>query len=127
MTSFVALLILTALVAAIWYGVRVVKSKIGTVAENMSRLVREGTATTGQITATTKRRMSRGEFEYCVTYSFTAKDGREFDKEQRVQATRFDEYVEGQPIDIVYLPIDPSVNATREMVDKVRNTPVAQE
>ncbi|MDJ0699191.1 MAG: hypothetical protein QNJ07_04995 [Woeseiaceae bacterium] len=39
-----------------------------------------------------------------------------------MSATHFDDYSEGQSIDIVYLPRDPSISATREMVDKVRNT-----
>ena len=66
--------------------------------------------------------MSRGQFEYFVTYAFRTPDDSDVEKELRVPATHFDDYSEGQSIEIVYLPRDPSVSATREMVDKVRNT-----
>ena len=88
----------------------------------MSQLTLEGIATTARVVATEKRRMSRGEFEYFVRYAFRVRDGSDCEKELRVSATHFDDYSEGQSIDIVYLPRDPSISATREMVDKVRNT-----
>ncbi len=121
MTSWLPFLILIAIVAAIWFGVRKLKEKLAAAAETMSSLVREGIATTGRISAAERRRRSRGEYDYFVTYSFEAKDGNEYSKERRVKATEFGDYAEGQPIDIVYLPNDPDVSATREMVDKVRN------
>ena len=121
MSSWLPFLILIAIVAAIWFAIRKLKEKMMAAAETMSSLVQEGIATTGRVSAAERRRMSRGEYDYFVTSSFDAKDGSEYSKELRVKATEFDEYAEGQPIDVVYLPGDPNVSATREMVDKVRN------
>ena len=59
----------------------------------MSQLVLEGAATTARAVAT-----------------------------ERVPATCFDDYSEGQSFEIVYLPRFPSISASREMVDKIRNT-----
>ena len=67
--------------------------------------------------------MSRGQYEYFVTYTFTSRDNTEHSKEFRVSATEFDDFREGQSIDIVYLPRDPTVSATQAMVARVRNTP----
>ena len=124
MGSFVAPLVIVLLIVGMWLGIRLLRRKFVAAAESMSRLAREGVTTSGRITVTEKRRMSRGEFEYFVTYAFETKDGTEVTKELRVQASRFDEYAEGQPIEIVYLPSDPSLSATKEVVDRVRGESV---
>lgn len=121
-TILIVLLVIGALAAALRFGVRALKRKIGGAAEAMLSLVQEGASTTARIVATERRRMSRGQFEYFVTYAFRDRLGADISKEFRVSATRFDDYKEGQAIDIVYLPRDPTVSATREMVDTVRNT-----
>ena len=121
MSSWLPILILIAIGAAIWFALRKLKAKLALAAERMSSLVQQGIATTGRISAAERRRRSRGEYDYFVTYSFEAKDGSEYSKELRVKATEFDDYTEGQPIDLVYLPNNPDVSATREMVDKIRN------
>lgn len=122
MSGLAGILFVAVLFGAAWFGIRSIKRKLGAAAADMSQLTLEGAATTARIVATEKRRMSRGEFEYFVTYAFRARDGTDYEKELRVSATHFDDYSEGQSIDIVYLPRDPSINASREMVDKVRNT-----
>ena len=81
----------------------------------MSSLLQEGEATTAHVTSTEKRRMSRGQFEYFVTEFFASRDNTEHSKEFRVSATEFDDFREGRSIDIVYLPRDPTVSATRAM------------
>ena len=90
--------------------------------QTSGKLLLEGETTTARITAAEKRRMSRGEFEYFVTYAFKSRDDVEHSKELRVSATEFDDYREGQQIDVVYLPSDPDVSATHAMVARVRNT-----
>lgn len=122
MTFLYAAIVLGVIFGGIWFATRAVKRKFVAAAGEMSGLLQEGKQTTARITATEKRRMSRAEFEYFVTYSFTSLDEAEHSKEFRVSATEFDSFSEGQPIDIVYLPSDPSVSATREMVTRVRNT-----
>lgn len=122
MSGLIAVLILAAIAGGAWLGIRGLKQKLGAAAADMSSLMLEGESTTARISRTEKRRMSRGQFEYFVTYAFRTADQSDIEKELRVPATHFDDYSEGQRIDIVYLPRDPSVSATREMVDKVRAT-----
>jgi hypothetical protein len=116
----IAIVIVGILAVAGWLGFRLIRQKVTQAAGSMSRLAGEGVGVTGRIASTERRRMSRGQFEYYVTYAFKTPDDAEYGKELRVQATRFDEYVGGQPIEIVYLPSDPTQSATREVVDKVR-------
>lgn len=125
MTTVMVLVVLAVLIGGLAFTFRAFRSKLTEAATSMSRLTLEGETVTGRIAATERRRKSRGQFEYFVTYAFETKDGRDIEKELRVQATRFDEYAEGQPVDIVYLPSDPSVSATREMVDQVREASVS--
>ncbi|MDJ0750614.1 MAG: DUF3592 domain-containing protein [Woeseiaceae bacterium] len=122
MTSLYVAIGLGAAVAVIWYGVRLLKSKLAAAAGDMSSLLLEGETTSARISAAEKRRMSRGQFEYFVTYTFNSRDDVEHSKEFRVSATEFDDYSEGQQIDVVYLPRDPAVSATHAMVARVRNT-----
>lgn len=121
-SGLAGMLVVAILFGGVWLGVRSVKRRLGAAAADMSQLLLEGIETTARVVAKERRRRSRGEFEYFVTYAFRSRDGSDFEKELRVSATRFDDYSEGQSIDIVYLPRDPSINASREMVNKVRNT-----
>lgn len=122
LSGLAGILVAAVLVGGAWLGIRSVRRRLGAAAAEMSQLSLEGAATTARVVATEKRRRSRGEFEYFVTYAFRDRGGSDFEKELRVSATHFDEYSEGQSIDIVFLPRDPSISASREMVDKVRNT-----
>lgn len=122
MTTVYVLAGIAVLAGLIWLGARTLRAKFRAAAEEMSSLLLEGVDATAQISATEKRRMSRGQFEYFVTYKFRTRDGTEHSKERRVPATHFDEFSTGQSVDIVYLPRDPSVSATRDMVDQVRGS-----
>lgn len=123
MNGLIIFLVIAVFFAAIWFGIRTLKRTLTAAAESMSSLLREGVETTAHVVATEKRRMSRRQFEYFVTYAFRTREGSDCDKELRVSATHFDDFSEGQPIEIVYLPRDPSISATREMVNKARYTP----
>lgn len=122
MSGLIGVLILATIAGGAWLGIRHLKRKLGAAAADMSSLLLEGENTTAHVRRVEQRRMSRSEFEYFVTYAFRTADDLDVEKELRVPATHFDDYSEGQSIEIVYLPRDPSVSATREMVDKVRNT-----
>tara|TARA_R110002096_G_scaffold154923_1_gene319107 strand:+ start:5015 stop:5407 length:393 start_codon:yes stop_codon:yes gene_type:complete len=126
MTLLYAAVVIGVIFGGIWFAIRAVKRKLVAAAGEMSALLQEGVSATAHITATEKRRMSRAQFEYFVTYAFTARDGAEHSKEFRVSATEFDSFREGRPIDIVYLPRDPSVSATHEMVSRARYTAPGQ-
>lgn len=119
-SGLAGVLVVLVLFGGAWFGIRNLKRRLGAAAADMSRLLLEGVATTARVVATEKRRRSRGQFEYFVTYAFRAQHGSDFQKELRVSPAHFDDYSEGQSIEIVYLQRDPSVSATREMVDKVR-------
>ena len=109
------------LVAAfVWFGFRKLRARLESAAADMAKLLHAGASATARIATTEKRRLSRHEFEYFVTYSFCTRDGSSVEKELRVSATHFDDFSEGASLDVVYLPDDPSVSATREMVETVR-------
>lgn len=125
MTGLAVLLVVGLVLGGAGFAIRGFIRKIKKSAAEMSQLVQSGEAVTARIAAAERRRRARGSgnYEYYATYAFKARDGNEYSREYRVQASRFDEYKVGMPIDIVYLPGDPNVSATREIVDKVRNTP----
>jgi hypothetical protein len=120
MGPLIAIVIVAILALTGWFGLRLLRRKLAKAAKSLAELASAGVGVTGRIVSAEKRRMARAEFEYFVTYAFKTPDDAEYTRELRVQATRFDEYVEGQPIEIVYLPDDPTVSAIREVVDKVR-------
>ena len=122
MKLILVLLVFTGAIAAIVYGIRRFARRAAAAAGEMLQLVQQGAVTTAEIVTTERRRMSRAQYEYFITYAFRDRTGNDHSKEHRVSATRFDEYQAGQGLDIVYLPSNPSVSATREMVDRVRNT-----
>lgn len=124
MTLLYTAIVLGIVFGGIWFAVRAVKAKIAAAGQEMSSLLQEGVATTARITATEKRRMSRGQFEYFVTYTFESRDEREYSKEIRVSATEFDNYQVGQPFDIVYLPGDPTVSVSHAMATQAGNTSI---
>lgn len=122
MTTLTVIAGIAVLAGFVWLGARILRAKFRAAAGEMSSLLLEGVDATARISETERRRMSRGQFEYFVTYTFRTRDGKEHSKERRVPATHFDEFSEGQSVDIVYLPRDPSVSATRDMVDQVRGS-----
>lgn len=120
MNGWMVLLIIAALLTGVGFAVRALKRKLFAAATSMSSLLLEGVPATARIDAIEKRRISRGQFEYFMTYAFDCRDGSEVKKELRIPATEFHDYNEGEALEIVYLPKDPSISATRKMVDKVR-------
>ncbi len=120
MTAAYATIAFAVVIALVWMGVRALKRKLSAAGAEMSSLLLEGEPATARVLAAERRRKARGEFEYYVTYTFRSRDNEEHRKEFRVSPTELDNYPEGESIDIVYLPRDPSVSATREMVDRVR-------
>ncbi len=116
----ITVLVIAVIAAGIWFALRAFKSKIASAAGDMAQLMQQGAEARARITATDRRRMARGEFEYFVTYSFTTRDHQEVSKELRVSASRFDDYQQGEEIAIVYLPDDPSVSVTRDMLGQVQ-------
>lgn len=121
MSASIPWIVIAVLLVGAWLAIRSLKRRMAAAAADMSSLLLEGHPTTARISATEKRRKSRGQFEYFVSYAFRTRDGADIEKELRVSATHFDDYHEGQSIEIVYLPRDPSISATREMVDRVRS------
>ena len=123
MKLILVLLVFVGAIAAIVYGIRHFLRRSAAAAGEMLQLVQQGAVTTAEIVKTERRRMSRAQYEYFIVYAFRDRMGNNHSKEHRVSATHFDDYQVGQGLEIVYLPSDPSVSATRETVDRVRNTP----
>lgn len=123
MEFILILLALAGIIGLVGYGIRSFMRRAASAASEMLQLVQQGAVTTAEIVTTERRRMAKAEYEYFVTYAFRDRAGNDHSREERVSATHFDDYQAGQGLEIVYLPSDPTVSATREMVDRVRNTP----
>lgn len=127
MTSLGVLLAIAVLIALAVFGMRRFARKLHSAAEEMAKLALHGKATTAQISAVERRRMARGEYNTFVTYDFTDWRGNEHSKEHRVSGPglggiRLANLRQGLSIDIVYLPDNPTVSATRDTLNKVSRT-----
>ena len=121
----ITILVIAVIAAGVWFAVRAFRNKIESAAGDMAKLMQQGAEAKARITDTDRRRMARGEFEYFITYSFTTRDDQEFSKELRVSASRFDDYQQGEEIAIVYLPEDPSISVTRDMLGQVHKAKIS--
>ncbi|MBT8099839.1 MAG: DUF3592 domain-containing protein [Gammaproteobacteria bacterium] len=86
----------------------------------MAMLVSRGTVVTGQVVKAERKRLSRTHDAFMLRYSFVSSGGIEYEREIEVMPKDFDNYVEGQAIDVVYDPAAPEVNMLKDAVDVAR-------
>jgi len=87
---------------------------------DIQQLGQNGSAVVGTVTEAKAQRRSRVQDYYFISYTFRAFDGVEYSRRFRVEKLEFANYREGMPIDLVYLPADPSVNALASTVVQMR-------
>lgn len=124
MNTILTVAVLVLLVAGVVFAVRRASRSITDAAKDMSLLAQSGASVEATIVSAEKRRMARGaaNYEYWITYAFTASDGEEYRRSHRVSPADFGDYAEGAPLGVVYLPGDPNTSAAHEMVNHVRNS-----
>lgn len=87
----------------------------------MKSLAREGVVGTAEVVQKTRRHSSSGhQTAGFIKYRFEAPNGQQFSNRIAVSEQVYNEYSEGQSIDIVYLQDKPGVNGARYMVNLSR-------
>ena len=87
----------------------------------MKSLAQQGVVGKGEVIQKFRRRARSGhQAAGYLKYRFETPQGLEFQKRIAVSEQVYNEYAEGQAIDIVYLPDKPSVNGARYMVNLSR-------
>jgi hypothetical protein len=105
----VAVIVAAFIGAAVWRGLQ------------MKSLAQGGVVAKGEVIQKFRRRSKSGpQASGYLKYRFDAPNGQAFTKRIAVSEQVYNEYAEGQPIDIVYLPDKPSVNGARYMVNLSR-------
>ena len=89
-------------------------------ARKMQALLQRGEIAKAEIVDVKRKRRSRIHDDYFVAYAFWSRDGRRYKQRNRVTPADFQGYVEGERIDIVYDPCDPSVSMIKLTVDEAR-------
>ena len=88
----------------------------------LKMLMQDGVPVTGAV----KRKLSfnspKGGRRYYLWYEFRPDSGKTYGRKIAVDAADFDRYEDGDPIDLIYLPGNPSISAARTMVDAVRSS-----
>lgn len=67
-----------------------------------------------------KERRAKSLYNYYMSYSFKPFDGEVHSQEIPVNPSEFAHYVEGQEIEIVYLPEAPEIHALKPLIDQFR-------
>ncbi len=87
----------------------------------MKSLAREGVVGTAEVVQKTRRHSSSGhQTAGFLKYRFQSPDGKQLTNRVAVSEQVYNEYSEGQSIDIVYLHDKPGVNGARYIVNLSR-------
>ena len=109
-------LIAAAVAGLVWFGWRAIKRAAG----RMADLAVHGHEAQAYVSKVEKKRLSRTDDAYIVTYEFTANDGRQYSRELNVKPSEFENFQQGQNLEIVYDTRNPEVSALKASVDEVR-------
>jgi len=110
------LLVVVVIVALLIYTRRRLKAA----ATRMDSLTKNGLEASATITKVERRRRSRGERAFYVTYAFNAVNGIEYTREFEIPPSEFTEFDAGQTVAIVYNSSDPDNSVLKTSVDQVR-------
>ena len=114
MAGFALVLIVFAGIAAFFVG------RFKREARKMQILLQRGEVAKAEVVEVKRQRRSRNHDDYFVSYAFATRDGQRQVQRNRVTPADFQSYVEGEEIDIVYDPHDPTVSKIKLTVDEVR-------
>jgi len=116
MGEFVLFLIVAA--AAYWWFIR--RAMAMAMAPMMGELAKRGMDVDARIVKKSKIQSNFGGFKHYLVYSFTLENQQSFSKNISPDFKQWDSLSEGDKISIVYLPENPEVSATKEMVETIR-------
>ena len=83
-------------------------------------LLERGETARAEIVEVKRQRRSRTHDDYFVCYEFSSRDGQRHTQKNRVTPADFQGYVEGEQIDVVYDPHDPTVSMIKLTFDEAR-------
>ena len=86
----------------------------------MARLLSRGTQVTGKVISARRVRRSRTDRAFRVRYGFVTSGGVKYEREIEVGPTEFEQFSEGQSLEIVYDPGNPEVNMLKSAVSAAR-------
>ncbi len=110
------ILVLVILVALGAFGWRRIIGK----GRKMATLISRGTVAKGTVIKAEHRRVSRGNKVSYLRYGFETSGGIAYEREIKVLPRELADYSDGQPVAVVYDPVDPANNALKSAVDRVR-------
>ncbi len=113
-------LILPAVILLAIAGIVMAIRRLSKRARELAELCKNGRDIEGVLTDVRKVRRSRTDNNHYVRYTFKSSAGIDYSREMRVSEHEFSQYTQGQAIDIVYLPFNPSIHALKTLVDKTR-------
>lgn len=90
-------------------------------ANEMSSLMSRGTEVTGKVVEVRKVRKSRTHKSFQMRYKFVTSGGIEYERKVELRPTEFDQYREGQAIEIVYDPVNPENNVLKRAMLAARD------
>ena len=88
--------------------------------KQMAMLVSRGTEVTGKVISAKRVRRSRTHKAFRVRYAFVTSGGIEYEREIEVLPKEFEQFSAGQPIELVYDPVNPEVNMLKSAVSAAR-------
>ena len=89
-------------------------------ARKMQALLERGEVARAEVVEVKRQRRSRNHDDYFVSYAFVLRDGQRQVQRNHVTPADFQSYIEGEEIDIVYDPHDPTVSMIKLTVDEAR-------
>ncbi len=119
-TLLAAVVLLLVIVVPIYIGYRLVRSILNR-GKELNTLAQHGITVTGYIKKLERIIRSRaGTDELYLTYQFQDGSGQEHIKRLRVLSSQYKACSQGDPLEVVYLRDRPQINATLDMVEKMR-------
>lgn len=109
-------LVIIVVIALLMYA----RHRLKAAATRMDSLTKSGLEASATITKAERRRRSRGEYAFYVTYAFNATNGIEYTRELEVGPSELSDFEEGQTVAIIYDSSNPGNSVLKTSVDQVR-------
>lgn len=114
-------IIIVLLLLVVFTSVAILRKRVSKRGNELQQLLSQGRVVAGTVTGVRKQRRAKSLYNYFMSYSYKPFDGEEHSKEVSVKPSEFAGYIEGQEIEIVYLPKTPEIHAFKALIDQVRS------
>lgn len=114
------MIIIVVFVLIVAAGIVALRKRLSKRGNELQQLCANGRVVAGTVTAVRKQRRAKSLYDYYMSYSFKPFNGEEHSQEISVKPSEFAGYVEGQEIEIVFLPEAPEIHAFKPLIDQIR-------